>query len=354
MKTTLFLFSAAVMLHAGGVAQPTINIGGVTPVIGSSVTWADGSYADPGFSGANQTWDLSSMTPEIVTTSNFILPFGLPQSGSFPGATHVANAPVEGGAQLYAYSAIANNEMRDLGYYSIGPFLDLSVIYTNPRTVAVFPLSYNNTFSDTFQSELVNQLDGGVISATDIGSLDAQVDGYGTLTTPAGTYTDVLRVRYEIVSTTVLSINGVIMSTSENSGVEYQFFKSGIPIPLARVTTNVLTSMGEVIDVSQTGGYYMSMGVGIDEKESLFGSVHMFPMPASTHIELVLNSNSQTNLSFVLLSTTGQAVYQWNQQAINTGQNQLRLDLPELAAGSYLLQITSLKGKHTQRLVIGK
>lgn len=354
MKTTLFLFTASLLMNVAAISQPTINIGDVTPAFGSSVTGADASYVDPGAAGANQTWDLSGMAPEIVTTSTYLSPAGQPESGSFPGATHTAFAPVEGAGELYGYVAFGNNMIEDMGYHSFGPDYEITLTYPDPRTIAEFPLNYGNSFTDTYQNELANETENGVLLAVETGTIDAQVDGYGTLITPAGTFTDVLRVAYQTESSTNLSFNGIEISSSESTGVEYQYFKAGIPIPVATLRTNVLTSMGIVVDTSQNGGYYMGTGVGFEDKEPMFSSVQLYPMPASTHIELVLDSKAAATFNFVLLSTTGQMVHQWNQQALITGQNQLRFDLPEVATGNYLLQITSPEGKHTEHLVIQK
>lgn len=354
MKTTLSLLFALAILHGVSIAQPTINIGDVTPVIGSSVTGADASYTDPGAAGANQTWDLSGMVPEIVTTSNYLAPAGLPENGSFPEATHTAFWPIEDTGEFYGYISAENNQIQELGYYSFGPDYDILFLYTNPRTEAVFPLSFNDSFSDTYQSEMENEVEGGTMLSVETGTIDAEVDGYGTLTTPVGTYTDVLRVRYEGQANSTITFGGIEVSSSERTSTEYKYFKAGFPIPLATLRTSVLTSMGIVIDETSTGGFYMDMNVDIEENGLAYNNVQLYPIPASTHIELQLNAKTGSQSSFMLLSATGKMVHQWDQQVLQAGPNQLRLELPELAAGTYLLLINSPEGMQTERVVIGK
>lgn len=353
MKSTLPIL-IAIVIHSASFAQPTINIGDLAPTIGSSITGADASYTDPGAAGANQTWDLTGMSPEIVSTSNFLSPSGLPESNSFPGATHTAFTPIEDTGELYGYVAVGNNQIEDMGYYSFGPDYDILFLYTNPRTELVFPLSYNDSFSDTYQSEMENETENGPILSENNGTIDAIVDGYGTLITPAGTFTDVLRVRYEEEANSTITFQGIQVSSSETTTTEYKYFKAGYPSPLATLRTTVLSSMGTVVEETQTGSFLIDLSVGVEEKESMFTNVQLFPTPATTHIDLRLNSEYGAEANFMLLSTSGKMVHQWNQQTLISGSNQLRLELPELASGFYLLQMGNEKGWRTDRVLIGK
>lgn len=42
------------------LAQPTLNLGNMTPMEGSSATYNYGPYVEPGSAGANQTWHFSA------------------------------------------------------------------------------------------------------------------------------------------------------------------------------------------------------------------------------------------------------------------------------------------------------
>lgn len=357
MKSILpILFAFAI--HSASFAQPTINIGDMTPSIGSTITGADATYTDPGYAGANQTWDLTGMTPEVVSTSTFLSPSGLPESSSFPGATHASFLPIEEVSDFYGYINVGNNQIEELGFYTSGPDVDLLFIYTNPRTIAVFPLSYNDTFSDNYESEMENEVENegqtGTMLSTQTGTLNAVVDGYGTLITPAGAFSDVLRVRYDIEATNTVSFEGEELFSGESTEIEYQYYKSGFPIPLATLNTTSTLFMGQVVNESTSGGYFMDMSVGLEEYKPLFNNVQVYPMPATTHIELQLNSKSGSISNFMLLSNNGKMVHQWNQQSIHPGLNQLRFELPELPAGTYLLVINNADGMHTERVVVGK
>lgn len=357
MKSTLSILSAVALLQVSAFAQPTINIGDATPAIGSSATIAEGSYSDPGAAGANQTWDLTGMIPEMVNTITFLTPDGLPESGSFPGATHVASVTLEQDIDSYDYYAIVNNTIEELGYYSTNPDADILFVYTNPRTHLVFPVNYNNTFNDTFETIFENEIESGegtvTMVSTENGSISAVVDGYGTLSTPTGTYDDVIRVRYDLEVTTNVTIDGEESFSSDRTEEWYYFYSSEIPVALATLNTTTLYFMGEVIDESTSGSFFMDMGVGLEDGEPLFTNVQLFPVPAQTHIVLQLNSKDITQTDFTLLSTSGKIVHQWIQQSVQPGTNHVRLDLPELANGAYFLQMSSSERRHTERVFIG-
>src|SRR6056297_2117012 len=140
LSTTLF---AVIICGTVTIAQPTITADDLTPEFGSSVTFAEGTYVNPGPSGPDQTWDLSFMSAELVNTSTFADPDGLPESDTFPAANQAAIATNSGDLTLYDYNIINSSVIEELGHYGTSPDLEMHLIYSDARTQVALPLNFN-------------------------------------------------------------------------------------------------------------------------------------------------------------------------------------------------------------------
>ena len=167
-------------------------------------------------SGANQTWDFTTLSfTETLTGTVEIVPLPADVPGSdnpaFDNATHVTvisfenetNAP---DSTAWSYQSYAND-----GVYSYGLFFESSqdvdgdgntpdevVLSYSPRFQSTaLPLTFGTawTSATTQTFEVMGQT-----FSTNL-SLDAEVDGYGTLITPAGN-AQCLRVRRDLSVTT--------------------------------------------------------------------------------------------------------------------------------------------------------
>jgi hypothetical protein len=167
--------------------------------------------------GPNQTWDFSNLAFEADET--ITLRFtdelaGLPNAALFPTANvaTIATLDDDSGANadtsLYDYQTLTDTELvshglvlvgRDAGTLEVDTF---TTRFDPPDIDLVWPLTFGTTWRDS-----------SMIIADDIGGITSvgehEVDGWGTLVTPAGT-SEVLR----ITSREVESIPEVFSDTS--------------------------------------------------------------------------------------------------------------------------------------------
>jgi hypothetical protein len=137
----------------------------------------------PGAGGAGVTWDFSSLTPVLEGTVTMISPSGAPNFSTFPTTTFCAKLLPTGGSPLYVYERLSATKWEHLANNYTGP--GTGTDYTpNPESTLMFPMSYSNSFMDTFQKTT-----GGPNTVT------VTYDGYGTLITPFTTYHNVVRIK---------------------------------------------------------------------------------------------------------------------------------------------------------------
>ncbi|NEN23052.1 T9SS type A sorting domain-containing protein [Cryomorpha ignava] len=302
----------------------TINIGDMTPQIGHVYTQENSDYVSPGTSGANQTWDLSGMTTNQTFTTTISSPVGLPGAEDFPSATF---ASVIQGQESIGYSAVINNRIEIVGLYTP----TASMTYPNPQTQLQFPLSFQSTYSDTYER---NVDFGGGIGNQEIGEASTIVDGYGTLITPTGTYTDVLRLKQDVEADLNTTSNGQVISTIPFTSVTYVFIKVGFIVPLASIVTSEFSGQ-----TTEFATYYISSTVGLD-KVSPVNNITIFPVPIVNDFTVNLNLEGADNVTFELFSIDGRMVAQLGKEFLPKGENTRSFTLPQsTASGVYLLQI---------------
>ncbi len=152
---------------------------------------------DVGMPGANQTWDISvGLNTDEVLTQFFVLPDTTPWGSFFPTSNIAVGFP----GVSYNYLSINANRALVLGFAGLDPSgtLDqpLVIPFDDPQTVAVFPAQMGVSYVDTSIITVIIPGDGVNFDSVRFKSVSIDTvtyDGWGTLTTPEGTYTDVLR-----------------------------------------------------------------------------------------------------------------------------------------------------------------
>ncbi len=147
---------------------------------------------DVGMAGANQTWDISAdLQADLVQTQFFVLPDTTPWAAFFPGANLALGFPGVG----YNYLFINSMEALSLGFAGSDPTgnfdQEFVVPFEDPQTVAVFPAEMGVSFTDMSAFSLTIPGDGVNFDSIRFKSITmdtVEYDGWGTVTTPNGTY----------------------------------------------------------------------------------------------------------------------------------------------------------------------
>jgi hypothetical protein len=335
-KKLLLLISGSLMLTCSvSIAQPTLTAAGINSVIGESFTFYNTSYISPGNSGANQTWDLSTMSGTSGGLTTAVAPSSTTNGSSFPNA-NVAWSSSTG----VSYLKTSATALQNYGTSSSATVM----AYTNPEDFLHFPFTYNNTFSDTWATQF---LSGGYTFYRG-GTTTVTADGYGTLITPSGTYTSILRVHYVQVYQDSAYLGTPYIITYNND--EYMWYKDGTHVQIATVYTLTTSSGGPY-----TGGSYVTGSTGIDDLSDLISSTNLFPNPASNKVTVSYTLTENQKVDIRLFNTLGQQAELSQITDGIQGVNTTQLDIANLPDGIYFAQIV-LNGNvvANKRFVIAK
>jgi len=196
--------------------------------------------------GPNQTWDFSFLEPESQTLDEYVSSLFTPYAFFFLGfnkyGVKVADSLGAGALQftdVYSFFRKSNSEFAAEGIGLTTGGLPLPAFYTDDDEIYQFPLDYLDRDSSTFRFEISLPTLGSYSST---GHRINWVNGWGTITTPFGTF-NALQVISNINAMDSLSFGAGGFGFPNNT-VEIKWLAKGIEIP---VLTVVLDGTGAIV-----------------------------------------------------------------------------------------------------------
>lgn len=168
---------------------------GLIPADGDKweVEFVDAANFQPGAAGANLSWDFSGIDRSQAQTLTFEIVPLMDAVGSnlFPNADFCWHLQ---GFNFYNYYQANTDSMSLLGVVAAGSGQEINFLttFSRPEDVIRFPLSFQDSYGYT--SAFTSGIPGSItFEGQRTGTVE--VDGYGTIITPFGTYTNVLRIK---------------------------------------------------------------------------------------------------------------------------------------------------------------
>jgi hypothetical protein len=344
MKKLYILF---LLTFGGGIINAQITLtNSDMPVIGTSFLYAQDTTrtTSPGSSGANQSWDLSTLKNQSIDTVAVLSASGTPAASKFPMSSFVFSASnaYTAHTKQWTYYYITANALELLGFYQSGN----STSYSPPETGLLLPSTYNSTFTIDPVNSLVFSYpvppyDSLKIQST--GHLVSLVDGYGSLTTPSKTYPNTLRIKNKnnsIDSTFRRNkISGIWTLKSVGSGVDssYNWYANGIGNAVAQINAGY-------------GSYLLSSPVtGINTSSSNNNMLEIAPNPFNKQTSVSLQLNAKAKVQMILYNALGQTVS--NVENANLESGNYKYDINVSDKGIYFLRIAIDGVSSTRKLI---
>ena len=126
---------------------------------------------------------------------------------------------------MFQYFKTSANSLQDWGYERT----DINLVHTDPRDLMHFPFTYSNSYIDSYSANGI--VNSGTPFPIDFRGTDTvTADAWGTIRTPAGIYTNTLRVKTS--SAQVYTSLGVDFSTTITT---YQWFHANYRYPVLQL-----------------------------------------------------------------------------------------------------------------------
>lgn len=332
------IYSLLLLLAGSGVcvAQPTLTAANSNPLIGQSF---EKKLFTPvanqhGNAGANQVWDWSGVTEDISGTGEIVNPIGTPYYSTYP-SSNICYQVFDGS---YEYHLANSAGLYRLGFQS--PAAGISNVYTNNVKLMQYPFSMNGTYTDTYAANVGVPGDTGTFS----GSVTVTADGWGTLITPSGTYTNVLRVHAAFSEIYLYDIFGPITQTFD----QYTYWQPDAHFPLAEYTVGL-----------QGGAPFSSASwtvatVGINELAAENYKLSVYPNPVNTSAEITYTLTKSSDVSLVINDVTGRTIQSLKPAETQPGKHAVPVNAASFSNGIYLVAITIDGETATTKMIVAR
>jgi hypothetical protein len=335
MKKQLLFISSTLVCLAGSMTAQTLTATGTNPMVGDVVVLNQGSYVSPGSAGANQTWNLSAIGTGTAQTTNMVTPSSTPSGSSFPTANVCASV----GSGYYSYYTTSASAWQNSGVVSANGV----VPYSDKEDLLHFPFNYNNTYTDAFAASWPSS----GYTYYRMGNVTVTADGYGTLTTPAGTYSNVMRVHFHEIYRDSVDLGGFPYVINYDND-EYMWYLNGNRTPIAAVYTLLING-----NPSSVGFYKPTVTVGVDENFADSPLFNAFPSPAVNEVTITVKDFHPQSIE--LTDISGRSITTTDAAAVLSGTDTYRLDVSNYPTGIYFVRVINQEGiASTRKLMITK
>lgn len=317
MKNNIPVFTFYLFLCLKTGAQTTLTGEDLNPLQGQTSVVYQCPVVNPGTSGANQTWDLSGLTPTATITRSYT-------TSTMPGANIRQNRNTNGA--ITSIDLKCDSTRQEITLQSNGTTIVLG--YYDPKKILALPAVYNNVNQDYYHASA---------SGTPVyGDLTEVVDGYGTLITPEGTFSNVIRVHLH--DNFYVETN---LGTRYYTEDTYTWYKAGIKDELASTTS--IAEVGQA-PYYESALYLETSSSGLTEEE--MGKLAVYPNPAASNFSI--QPSEEIVKSITITNVQGQLF----KCGYKEFANRIVVDSGQLSSGVYFVRLTYASGKAEQAKII--
>jgi hypothetical protein len=338
------------LLITTAFAQDTLRSQDLTNAGDTFVLSITNTFAgfDPLATGPGFNWDFSQLGRNAQRIDSFLDPASTNILFSFffinsPINSNRSNQATRG--QNFQLGVVSVSDVFNYYYNSASQFsqpgfgavvngIPLPIAYSPHDVLYKFPLKYNDSDSVSFGYEVDLSSTLGIYYHVNKQRIN-NVDGWGSLTTPFGTF-DVLRVKSVITERDSIYIDSLNFgfNTPVVTTKEYKWLGAGFGLPLLQINTTGNNVISQVL-------YQDSIRLNsIREIAGFSDEPVVFPNPASDRLYFQYSLRLPMEVNIDLYTTDGKKVFgQKKESAPGKNWGAIELTPLKLAAGLYLVRL---------------
>lgn len=302
--------------------------------------------------GANHTWDFSSLTKDNTGVDTFLSVSSTPYFLEFTFGSHASNVAQRGNdinilvlqiSNVFNMFKNGNSSYDFTGYGGTVSGFPIPFYCTPHDVIYKFPLAFGNL--DSSDSRLTASLPGTFSYSQNRHRVNT-VDGWGTLTIPGGSF-QCLRLKSEIFDVDTVVIDtalipppfGPVTLPINLHNFEYKWLVAGKGEPMLQINKSGLGAVSSVT--------FRDLPTGISSPEIFPNEINIYPNPADVFCS-VISTNEFQKAELNLLDVSGRILKTENV----TGTNMAILSTKNLPNGIYFLQIKNNKEVTDKKIVV--
>ena len=142
---------------------------------------------------------------------------------------------------LKVSSSLLENKMLGASITIGGTTVPIVASYQTSDIIYQFPIAFNNNYTNSFALNVDLTSLGVPIQYASTGQRTNLVEGWGSLTTPFGTFPNVLKMKTTVVNTITVTANGTPTQNTSTT-VSYKWFDPAYGIPVLQVDGNLIAT----------------------------------------------------------------------------------------------------------------
>ena len=342
MKLSISLVVALLVLALSAFAQITIHNTDFAPV-GSS--WTTGS-SDAGQSfnignaGPNQTWTFGNYTWTDVEQTSIVAPSSTPYAASFPTSNRAEQIFIPSFGTEYSFQQLTPTSLSTLGTATA----DTVIVFQNSMNTVSLPATYQSAWTSVNRASYT--LEG--ITITTLDSVVQNVDAWGSVTTPYGTYPALRVFSHTWISMTVGGFPLTSLEFVSYTWVDQQ----------GRMIVSVTAPEGQTSPNFSSGTVSM-MGPALASDPVVAPVARSFevgqnypnPFNPTTTLPIALDKNARVALD--VFDATGRLVSH-SESDMPAGSHSLSIDGSRWATGNYFARVRAGSDLRTIKMQLVK
>lgn len=369
LNISLFILGLSLFLPVTGTAQIQFDQNDL-PSAGDTVRRSNG-LVTPGLdystTGPNSTWDYSTLqwiTQDVdsfvsVSSTGVVYSVVFVNIGINPNRANLAEinlnappVPVITISDAVGFYYKTSSVYEQAGYGADLNGVPTAVPFDNRDRIYNLPVTFGDM--DSSESNYSVSLPGIGFFSHEQKRVNT-VDGWGTVTTPYGTF-DALRVKSRITGRDSIYDNatGIGFGFDNPPVTEYKWLGKSLDLPVLQINTS--TNFGfEVVNNVKYLDSLRTISTGSPELSDK-GSLDLFPNPVNQELHIVIDAVSDSKATLRIFSITGAEVMVPVEFTLIQGRNFISLDqqILSLENGFYSVNVETNGGMLRRKFVVSR
>ncbi|MCK4329923.1 T9SS type A sorting domain-containing protein [candidate division WOR-3 bacterium] len=303
---------------------------------------------DVGNPGGGNAWNFTSQTTTDTTGWLIVNKNDTPFANDFPTANLVSKSVMDTTVTIYGYSELTTSSLSGLGAGIHTPIEDMLIIYDNP-SITPLPINYGNNWSwHNTDYDTIQGMD--MVTVTDM-SVQYQVDAWGTVQVPLGTYSCLRVLSYDTMST-VTYFQGAPLYGDTLCYISYCFWAETCG-QIAHISSQEGETNPNFTDAEYLRRMsYFTTGVAEDELITEDYILQNYPNPFTKSTEICFTVPEDKYVKLEVFNLLGEKVATLVDDWQTSGEKTVKWDSEGLPGGIYLYRIETENEVRTNKMIL--